>query len=146
MEQIKQLIASLNASMAAFQNAITYAHNVTKEGEEKIKAVGELNARLTLKEKDLSDREQKIGRVENLLNREIAARELEKKLGIANDNLIADRTAFEKSKNDALKAIGETQAKLADDNLLLERSWSDLRAKEKTYKDDIKQEMLKRIK
>jgi Trp operon repressor len=146
MEQIKQLIASLNASMAEFQNATNYARNVTKECEEKIQAIGALNAKLTLKEKDLSDREQKVGRVENLLEREIAARELEKKLGVANDTLVSERMAFEKAKNDALKAVAEGQAKLADDNILLERGWQDLRAKEASYKDEIKQEMLKRIK
>ena len=146
MEELKEIMSQAEKLCLAFTNAINYAHNTTKEAEEKLKQVEAREKDATVKEGVLDGREAKVSKVEGIIALEKSAKELEKKNALALDNLTNMQLAFDKTSKDTLRKITEEKAKVADDNLLLTKGWESLRAKEKSYRAEIEADIMKRFK
>jgi len=146
LQEVKQAILNASQLCSILQNASTYATNITREAEEKLKAVTALENKVEEKEKGLISREIKVAGIENLAALEESGKALAKKNQIESDRLEHYRTAFKDESEKSLKELGQKMAKIADDNLLLDRGWKDLRAKESSYKAEIEADILKRFK
>lgn len=146
MEELKEIMAQAQKLCLAFVNATNYAHNTTKEAEENLKKLSDMESKIDIKIKDVIAREGKVSAIENIVALEASVKALEKKNKLDADRIEETKTAFDKTVKDTLKEITQKTAKLADDEILLKRSWEDLRAKEKSYRAEIEADILKRFK
>jgi len=146
LKSIQDIISQAQKLSLALSNAVNYAHNIQNEADAKIKAAENREEKNAFESASLAAREAKVKKIENIVVLEESLKVLEKKNAVELDNLEAMRSAFEKASKETLKDIAQKTAKLADDNALLDRSWKDLRAKEKSYRAEIEDEIMRRFK
>ena len=146
LQSLKEGVGQIDRLCSTLVNAVNYANNITKEGEEKLKQVEVKEKDIAVKTSVLDSREAKVSKVEDIVALEKSAKETEKKNALALDNINEARLALEKTAKDTLRNIAEKEAKLADENEALTKGWESLRAKEKSYRAEIEDSIMKRFK
>ena len=146
LKTLQEGIATYKKLFDTLTNAINYTHNITKEAEVKLKAALDKEAQNVLESANLSSREAKVAKIENIVKIEADSQVALKENKILLDRLDQERSAFRKEATSKLREIAQKEHKLADDNLLLTKGWEALRAKEASYKSEIEEKIRKQFK
>lgn len=116
-----------------------------KANDAKVQELSECETLLSEKGTDLNQREAKIVGIESIVRLKDDAIALKKQAEKAMAEVIAERESDRLAMADAkaiqfagTKKLNEDKATHIDDIALLKKGWDQLRAKEKTYKDEIK--------
>lgn len=152
LKAMQDSIANSQKLAICLQNAATYANNITREAEAKIKSASETEAKNVIKEKELSDREDKVSKIENIVKIEEAGRAMKMEFNSLSEKLANDTLSFNKYRGDSLKELAAISKKNAEDKVELDKAWvsykkreADLKAREEDYKERIARNIIKGV-
>lgn len=136
LKSIQDLIGHAQKLCKGLQEATLAATDIVKVSEKKIGEANDQLAALNAKDINLSEREDKVSRIEDIVNLTDEGRALAKQNKEALLKLESDQSAFNKKRADDLKDITQQAARIADDNVLLNRGWEDLHKAEAKLRED----------
>lgn len=133
----------------ALLNAVNYANNIEKESELKMKAADDKEAANTITAANLTERESKIAKLENIVKLENDGRILAKQNQEMAARFEAKEQAFKGEVAKKLKEIGAGARKNADDKEMLDKEYAGLRKEQAAFKiekEKMRENILKELK
>jgi len=149
LKMVEDVVLSIRKLAEQMSSATAVANNITKEADAKLKAASDSESRTDIKAKEISEREAKVSKIENIVAVEEEGRVLAKQNKDATEKLEQFALAFSKEKTDTLRDITHKIRALANDRTALENEYADLRKEQADFKiaqEKMRENILKELK